>query len=317
MCWKILARTKLTQTRQHINPHKQKGLSLVELLAALTIATLIIAGLSGVVSQALDTERFVRVNNDIQQQARFAMREMVQAISRSQRLMLPLGENANTVWSESVRDPGVLAVTMDPFLDRNKDGFADVDNDKDGRIDEDLANDNTNDGFPGIIGIDDDNDGNVDESVSADNDEDGTENEDYIDGIDNDGDGSIDEDIHQDNNMDQKPGVVDVDDDGDGSTDEGQNKNNDEDDLTGEDWFDVVVFFLNGTTLMQRIPNINPTDGTDYTEYPIAENVSQFRVERIPQAYGRAILIDLSLTLTDASGESTHLNTQVRVGGGL
>ena len=53
-----------------------------------------------------------------------------------------------------------------------------------------------------------------------------------------------------------------------------------------EDWYDPVVFYLNGDNLMQRTPV--PWDengsgfvtGLDFITEPIAENVTRFRVER-------------------------------------
>ena len=213
-------------------------------------------------------------------------------------------------------------------MDRDKDGWADANNDKDyqdinsnslrdtdepERIDEDLSSDNTNDSSPGIIGIDDNGDGIVDNSAAAspnyDNDEDSIETEDSLNGIDADGyldddtDGSIDEDINKDMNNDGLP-VADSDDD-------------DEDGSIQEDWFDAVVFFLNGTTLMQRIPNINPANGADYTEYMIAENVSQLRIERLLGNDGQTVLVDITLQVSPANAESISLNTQVRIGAGL
>ena len=56
----------------------------------------------------------------------------------------------------------------------------------------------------------------------------------------------------------------------------------------------------------------------DYVEQAIADNVTRFRVERIPQGAGRALLVDLTLVLTDPqTGETVSLNTRVRVGGAL
>ena len=83
-------------------------------------------------------------------------------------------------------------------------------------------------------------------------------------------------------NGDNKAGLADFDDDGDGTVDEGNNQNDDEDDAINEDWFDPVVFFLRGSTLIERRPNLDPRDGTDFSEYPIADNVTYFRVERVP-----------------------------------
>lgn len=219
----------------------------------------------------------------------------------------------------------VLAVTLDPTLDRDKNGWADADNDKDGQIDEDVGSDNNNDLAAGIYGIDDDNDGNIDESDKEDDDEDedntGNKDEDPVNNIDDDGDGSIDEDFSADVNGDEFAGLAGQDDDNDGSTDESNKEDDDEDeDNTGkkdEDWFDSVVFFLNGTTLMQRIPNLDPVDGTDYTEHPIAENVSQFLVKRMMGGDGKTVLVDFTLELTPPGGKPISLNTRIRVSGGL
>ena len=143
---------------------------------------------------------------------RFAMDRMVHATRRSERLLVPLADNPSTNWRENVREQtfpasapegdsklatAVLAVTLDPTLDIDADGFADGDNDKDGLVDEDPGGDNTFDGMPGIAEIDDDGDGVADGAGTndKDNDEDGTPIDDWLDGLDNDGDGAIDEDI--------------------------------------------------------------------------------------------------------------------------
>lgn len=318
MSWKRLQNYKPKIIGPQTSINAQSGLSLVELLAAITISAIIIAGLNGVVSQTLDTERVVRTNNDIQQQTRFAMQKMVQAVSRSQRILVPLAENTNTAWSESIREPGVLAITIDPFMDRNKDGFADADNDEDGRVDEDPGNDISNDSEAGIINIDDNGDGVIDNGLNyKDDDEDGTADEDPVNGIDDDNDGEIDEDSNDDINEDNEAGIAGVDDDVDGTIDEGNKKDDDEDGSSDEDWYDPIVFYLSGTSLMQRIPNVEPDDGTDYTEYVIAEDVNQFRVERITQGSSRAVLLDITLSLNNGEGEVTPLTTRVRVGGAL
>ena len=297
-------------------PKRHDGFTLVELLLAVAIAGLLMAALSGVVSQALQARAAVQERNELLRDARFAMERMVSSVRGTTRLLVPLGENPTTAWSESVRDPGVLAMTLPPAIDRDQDGFADVDNDRDGRVDEDCRNDSSNDGAPGILGIDDDGDGLVDEGGDAsDDDEDGFSDDDPLDGVDNDGDGATDEDNPADMNKDFAPGVAGVDDDGDGTIDEPPNGNNDEEGGQGDDWFDPVVYFVSGTDLIERMPNPHPSDGLDYTESVVAENVSTFRVERVPGA--RSVLVDITLEVTDpTSGESVSLHTRVRVGGG-
>ncbi len=310
--------------------HAEMGLSLIELLIAVTIAGILIAGMQGLVEIALNAESSTRARNDSLQQGRFAMQLMIKSVRMTRRLMIPLGENPNTAYSESERD--VLAVTLDPTLDRDKDGWADANNDKDfldvnnngtrdagepERIDEDTQGDMTNDNKSGIILIDDDGDGYIDESAVADDDEDSLFNEDKLDNIDNDNDGSIDEDMGHSMRESGAPGILGFDDDFDGSVDEGDGKDDDEDGPQGDDWLDPVVYFLNGTTLMQRVPNINPADGTDYQENPVAENVSIFEVKRIPQGAGRTVLVDITLEITPIDGEPSIFNTRVGVGSGL
>jgi prepilin-type N-terminal cleavage/methylation domain-containing protein len=304
------------------------GFTLTEVLVTVVIVGLILAGLAGVVEHALRAGAATRERNDLTRQARFALDRMAAAVSATKLLMLPLAENPGTAWSESVRDPGVLAVSLDPTLDRDGDGWADGNNDKDfldlnqnatrdpgepERIDEDPTGDLTRDGASGIVGIDDDGDGLTDEGLSGDDDEDNTSGEDPLDGVDNDGDGAVDEDSVGDRNLDGQPGIADVDDDMDGLTDEGSTPDDDEDGNSNEDWLDAVVFYLNGATLVERLPDVNPTSGTDFTERVIAENVATFRVERIPQGAGRAVLVDLSLSL---AGEfaAVDLHTRMRVG---
>lgn len=337
------------------NNIQQDGFSLVELLISTAIAAFLVAGLVGVISLTLNAEDDNRERNDLTQQVRFAMQRMVAAVSGSQHLLLPLADNPATDWPEQLRvetvpasapegsstkATAVLAISLDPTIDRDADGWADANNDKDfldlnnnsvrdaneaERIDEDIDADNNNDGANGIVGIDDDGDGVADEGLgSDDNDEDGSASEDYVDQIDNDNDGMVDEDIHPDMNKDFSSGIAGVDDDYDGLTDEAHQHDDDEDGVKGEDWFDSVVYYLNGNNLIERLPaqsDINGDTfitGADFTESVIAENVFRFRVERIVQGSGRAIRVDLTLELkSPVSGEIFSLQTQVRVGGGL
>jgi hypothetical protein len=268
---------------------------------------------------------------------------MVRAVSHSPRLLLPLADNPGTDWPEHLREErvpasppvgsstlatAVLVVTLDPAMDLDGDGTPDADNDGDGRFDEDLPGDNSYDNSPGIFQIDDDGDGSVDESAASiptdDNDEDDGMHDDYLNALDDDGDGSVDEDIKADMNGDGDSGVQSVDDDGDGSIDEHHHHDDDEDGVNNDDWYDPVVFYLAGDILMQRTPV--PWDesggggitGQDFIVEPLAENVSHFRVERVPQNGDRSQIVDLTLELTSpATAETVSLNTRVRVGGAL
>ena len=310
---------------------QQTGFSLIEILISVTIAGFLIAGMQGLLSLALNAESSSRTKNNSFQQGRFAMQLMIKSVRMTRRLMIPLAENPITAYSESIRD--VLAVTSDPTLDRNGDGWVDSNNDKDyldvnnngsrdtgepERVDEDFHDDMTRDNAAGIIGIDDNGDGTVDNGAGKnDDDEDGVKKEDPTNGIDDDGDGAIDEDTSHDADANGKSGLASVDDDLDGATDESGKDDDDEDGTNNEDWLDPVVYFLNGTNLIQRLPNIDPTDGTDFQENIIAENISLFQITRIPQGSGRAILVDISLEITASDGELSQFNTRVGVGSGL
>ncbi len=320
---------------------QSQGFTYVELLLALTIGALLVAGLSGVVGQAMQTRDLVHEKNELARQANFAMQRMVQAVSHSGRLLLPLNDNPNTNWPENIREQtlpasapigdstlatAVLAVTLPANSDLDANGTPDADNDADGLINEDLPHDNHFDNAPGIAGIDDDGDGSFDEGGSIfDDDEDGIENEDPLDGIDNDGDGSIDEDTPSDMNADACPGICGVDDDSDGDIDEGGDTG-DDDELGSsyEDAYDPVVFYLDNGTLKERMPvpwdanSDSLVTGADFVTSTIAEQVTRFRVERIPQSNLRYQLIDIILELTSpVTGEVISLQAQIRLGGAL
>ena len=206
-------------------PQSANGFTYIELMITLAIAALIIAGLAGVVGQALQSQDVVSETNKLTRDARFAMQRMLRTISSSRRLILPLKDNPNTNWPEHIREQtlppsapigdstlatAVLAVTLPADVDLDANSVADADNDGDGRIDEDYGDDMNNDGAPGIIGIDDDGDGAVDESGAdfpeRDDDEEAGRDEDFEDGVDDDADGSEGEDGAADNNKDSESG---------------------------------------------------------------------------------------------------------------
>jgi len=310
----------------------QAGFTILELVVSLAIAALLLAAMAGLIDTAFETRDAAGEQNDVLQDARFAMQRMLAATRGTGRLLLPLADNPATNWRENVREQtvpasapeggstfasAVLAVTLDPELDLDADGVKDADNDNDGRIDEDQSDDASNDAAPGIIGIDDDGDGSVDEgTIISDDDEDSGDDDDPVNGQDDDGDGSVDEDPAHDMGSDGESGIPGFDDDGDGLIDEEHQFDDDEDGTRDEDWLDVVAFYLSGTDLVERRPNLNPVDGNDFTEHIIAEGVTRFRVERIPDTGKRAVLVDITLELAKADGETVSLNARLRPGGG-
>ena len=322
---------------------QHQGYTYVELMMAVMLAGMLVVGLSGVVGRALETHDAVHSKTDLAREASEALQRMAHTLSNSRRLILPLADNPNTDWPEHIREQtippsppiggstfatAVLAVTLPAHVDLDHDGFPDADNDRDGRIDEDLGRDNNGDGVPGIRGIDDNGDGVADNTADAnpdsDNDEDGVGAEDKFDGIDNDADGSVDEDAHGDNNKDFSAGIAGVDDDLDGTVDEGNQNDDDEDGINDEDGYDTVVFYLNNGNLLERLPvpwDVNGDSlvtGVDFVTSTLAEHVTRFRVERVPHKGGRYQLVDLTVELTSpTTGELISLSTQVRVGGAL
>ena len=320
---------------------KQLGVTLIELLIAVALGALIVAGMSAVMGELAQSQAAIQERNRLTENGRFAMERMVRAVRESQYLFLPLSDKPDTDWRENVREEtvpaslpegsstkatAVLAVALGVTVDLDADGFPDADNDRDGRIDEDYPADIANDFNPGIHLIDDGGGGYVDESFS-DNDDDerlNSSDEDPINGIDDDGDGGIDEDPGADMNGDGAPGVAGVDDDGDGQVDEGNNNDDDEDGFVDEDWLDAVVFYLQGDSLIERHPV--PWDetangfisGRDFIESAIAENVTRFRVQRPLASSPGHQLVDITLELTDPdSSETVNLHTQIRLGSTL
>lgn len=235
---------------------KQRGLTLIEVLLSLAIASVFALLLGQVVGGALNAWSGSQAKHDLTQDARFAMQRMDAAVRDAGELMLPFVNNIPR---------NVMAVSLGPDIDQDANGIADADNDGDGLVDEDCPADNTNDGAAGIIGIDDDNDASTDEGNISENHEDGTG---YSATCDSGG--------------------------------------------AGNDWLDPVVYFLQGTTLMERMPNLNPVDGNDYTENPLVENVTAFTATRIPQ--GRRVIVEITLAIANGN-DAINLSSRTRVGG--
>lgn len=315
------------------------GYTIVEVLMALVLGSLVLGALSGVTGIALSTYEVVSERETLTRQARFAMDQMVRTVSHSPHLLLPLHDKPFTNWPENIREQtepasppigdssfasAVLAVTLSASQDLDGDGFSDADDDRDGRVDEDVWGDAHNDFAPGIFFIDDDGDGLFDEGSSWESDdESSTTNDDSINGLDDDTDNNVDEDPAGDMNDDGCPGLCGVDDDGDGQIDEGSSGDDDEDGSSSEDWYNAVVFYFYLGALWQRTPVPWDEDGfgvsgRDAVAHRIADDVTRFRVERLPADVGEPQLIDLTLELTaPGSGESVSLQTRVRLGGDL
>ncbi len=157
------------------------------------------------------------------------------------------------------------------------------DDDNDGLFDEDGAG--AADALHGVTGFDDDGDGLIDEGDPRDDDEDGLIDEDPINGIDNDGDGMIDEDYAADMN-----GVGGADDDGDL--------------LIDEDGTAAIVYYVDGTDLMEWHPDLGSN--------VVAGNVSSFSVTYEPaaSALGTPAVV-IQLNLLAVTGDVRNYRTRV------
>ncbi|MFQ5471035.1 MAG: type II secretion system protein J [Gammaproteobacteria bacterium] len=237
-----------------ISKHNFSGMTLIEVLIALSIMTMILVGLGSLVEESLHLWTSSSSKQETSQDARLAMQRMTDAIRNTGQLLIPIQNNNSR---------NVLAVTLDPTQDLDGDSFADADNNKNGAIDEDLPPDNTNDNAPGIIGIDDDDDGLTDEGSILQNQENGT--------------------------------LV-----------------GDSDGPNNDDWLDPVVYFLQGSLLIERLPNVGAVDGADFSERVIAENVSNLSFIRTAQ--GRNDVVEINLTTTSGE-EEVSLTSTVRVKG--
>ncbi|MFK7896614.1 MAG: type II secretion system protein J [Myxococcota bacterium] len=286
--------------RQTRNVQRRAGFTLIEALFGLALTAVLMLAMTNVIRVASAARADTATRDELVRDTQFAMNRMERMVRTTSRLLVPFGEDPNTGSIESVFEPGVLVVPLPAQIDRDLDGFADADNDRDGLVDEDLPADMTNDSAPGIYQVDDDNSGIRDISFAgpADDDETGfVRDEDPINGIDDDGDGAIDEDPGADMNGDGAPGIAGFDDDGDGSIDEGDDADDDEDGQTNEDWFDPVVYFLDNENLVERLPNLNPASGRDFTDRVIATGVIYFRVARLPLESHRSELVRITLRL--------------------
>ncbi len=254
----------------------EQGLTYVELVAAMAILSLIGLLFFQAVDISLASWRQGSGKAELLNNAQRAMERMVSKVRKTTWVLLPQKDS----------DPGDFNA-YDPnypnrYYPRNILAMsANIDNDGDGLADEDPSNDITGDGFGGIMGIDDDNDDpiDIDEKGKDDDDEAGGSNEDPIDGIDNDGDGMTDEDpadnFYKYFNC-------------------GNNSNNDDADETSrEDPLDPLIYYLDGSTLMERLD----VQGVTQRNSPLAENVSEYQVVR--RRVDGNTLIDIHLKLDD------------------
>lgn len=267
----------ITTTRRPNIWRSEGGLTLLELLLSIIILSLIAAVLFPLLAGALDSWNHKREEEKLFQTGRLTMERMVSKIRETTWVLLPL----------MVSDPTDPAYPASSYYPRHILAVSgNIDNDGDGLWDEDPGKDITGDGVSGIMGIDDDNDGAIDESYRDDDDEDGSWEEDEFEATDSDRD--------LDGRFDEDP-----------NDDFFRSGNDDDDDGTSnEDSFDPLIYYLSGTTLMER-QNVL---GITIADNVIAENVTVFTVVR--RRVNRNTLIDIYLKL-DNGEHSVELSTSV------
>jgi len=272
----------------------EKGVTLIELLVVVLILSIIVGGLTEMLSGGLKSSRESRTKTMLIEDANYVMNRIINATRETDWVFIP--GNARPV-----RD--ILAICIM------------VDNDNDGGADEDWGVDIGNDNQPGLAEFDDDGDGSTDEGgilLQTDDDEDSLINEDTPkNGIDDDLDGNYDEEFKGDANGDGCPGICLRDDDGDGSVDEGNINDDEEDGLVDEDPIDPLIFhIMNGALYEKKIIWNSTTSSNDITEKKLIDNVTQFRVERLLGVNGKT-LIKVTIEVSSGRGNSVTLESEI------
>ena len=262
------------------------GLTLIELLIAVSLVGLITVAAALLLDSSLRAHTYASENSELVREGTLAMERMTAGVRNSTFVMIP---NAHS----TTRDFLAFSVAVN---DDNDFYFGDT---LFPRADEDPSGQMVADGASGLNNIDDDNDGFIDEGNQLDDDEDGLVDEDPLDGLDNDGDGNIDEDLGADVSSDSNPGVRDIDDDGDGQVDDGSTNNDDEDGVADEDGLNPVIYSFDSATntLSEEFPE-------SFLTTTLSDQVSAFSVVYEPPDPTHAPRITISLTLAGSDGET-------------
>ncbi|MFH1277387.1 MAG: prepilin-type N-terminal cleavage/methylation domain-containing protein [Candidatus Eisenbacteria bacterium] len=276
--------------RSTLQPLGSKGLTLLELMIAVSITALIAVALSGFTRSLLQANAREGGTLSTYYDGLAAMERMSGAAKRATFLLIPNGY-------EPERD--ILALSG--FI--NDDGDFYFGDSLFPRIDEDTDKDMVLNDVPGIKGVDDDGDGYIDTSGDKEDDDEDywpyrLKNEENLNGRDDDGDGSIDEDLGEDMNGDNYSGIRGIDDDGDGNVDQMDKKDDDEDGQKNEDSLNPRWYrWYSGTGVLWEY-----TQTKTITEsLPLCENVTKFRVQyqRESASLRTTLIIQMAVTGDD------------------
>ena len=290
---------------------REQGFTLVELLMAVAVMSLISAAAAGLLFVCLQAHAHGTSKSALYSEGLIAMERMTSGVRNCTYLLIPNGHAPTRdilAFSGAVNDDGDFYFD-DPLFPR---------------IDEDADSEMSDDGKPGIRDVDDDGDGLIDEGGSKDDDEDETDaggelDGDRLDGLDNDGDGNIDEDLDDDATADGKPGIAGMDDDGDGMVDghvtgwkDGEPdtwkdhvEDDDEDGEEDEDPLNPVVYEFDGES------NTLSEVHADGLNVALSKHVTAFTTTYEAPEATHAPRITISLTLTGDDGESITFSEYV------
>lgn len=271
----------------------QQGLTLIELTIAIAVLSLIAAAAAAVLSICLQAQAYGMARSDLQREGSLAMERMVSQLRITSRVAIPNGRQPQ-------RDQLAVAEGL------NNDGDYYFDDPLFPRSDEDSNDDDNADTGSGLLGYDDDGDGVLDEEAAEDNDEDGTPGEDLLNGLDDDDDGAVDEDRSGDANGDGAPGVSGADDDGDGEIDEGDGGDDDEDGDTGEDPPEFLVYSFDGAA--RTLTEFASATGTSTV---LSGHVTAFSVLYEGTEATHDARVSITLSLTDEEGKTLTFQEKV------
>jgi prepilin-type N-terminal cleavage/methylation domain-containing protein len=272
------------------------GLTLVELLVALTIMGIIVVAAMPLLSSSLEANHQGTARSELYQEGLLAMERMTGGVRKTTIVTVPNGHT-------SVRDILVFSRLV------NSDNDFYFGDPLFPRIDEDPDDTFSWAGF-GVQGVDEDGDGTFDEGLFKDDDEDGLTEEDPLDGLDNDGDGTIDEEVQKDYDGNAFPGIEGIDDDGDGNVDEDSHRptDDDEDGLLDEESILFVVYTYNSSnkTLTEIHSDENTGINGSVPKVVLSNHVTLFEA-----TYLSPTNIKIKLKLKDDDGETVEFTEHV------
>jgi prepilin-type N-terminal cleavage/methylation domain-containing protein len=272
----------------------EKGLTLVELLVALTIMGIIVVAAMPLLSSSLEANHQGTARSELYQEGLLAMERMTGGVRKTTIVTVPNGHSPTRdilVFSRLVNSDNDFYFG-DPLFPR---------------IDED-PNDYFSWSGYGVQGVDEDDDGSFDEGNFKDDDEDALVQEDPLDGLDNDGDGTIDEEVQADYNGDGETGILGIDDDADGSVDEGISTDDDEDGSSNEEDILFLVYTYDSSNKTLTEIHSDPFSGINdpAPKVVLSNHVTDFEVK-----YQSPSEIRIKLTLTGDDGEVVYFNEHV------